>query len=255
MNNKNEAFLKIIEFLNSSERVLLLKGTHQNQKHPLALAAVLTQSPKPPVVLFRVNHKSNIEDIVESVFKLKTKPQPGKPIIIDGSSRLYFDTINRSSWQHTPRDIDIAIVYPTDSLDSNRGEENLRDIINRNAKKILLVTWTDNKDYYWTMQYKPTIVIYDAEEEDPKYHQRVLDVIGLVPTTEPIKGLPKYAQNVPSEYLIQILCRGRCRKTRWAKMNKPYIGRDALRTGNFGDYNAECLMCGYIANDPYNWYR
>jgi len=172
MNNKESALKNIDSFLESEEKHLILNGTNQNKKHPLVLAVVIYAAPPNSTILFRVNHKTHIKDFLSSVINLSKNPQPGKPIKIDGKN-LYVDTINPSSWGKTPRKIDYAIIYPIDSLDCKTGDENLSDVKNRDPKKIFLVTWTDNKDMSWTNSYNPTIVTYDAEEEDLDYHNRV----------------------------------------------------------------------------------
>lgn len=68
--------------------------------------------------------------------------------------------------------------------------------------------------------------------------------------------LPVYAQNANRCRVVKILCRGACRgKTRWAEMEVDYPGREMLRRMNVGDLKAHCLVCGWEAPDPYNWYR
>jgi len=172
MNNKESALKNIVSFLKSEEKYFLLNGTNQYKKHPLILAAIIVSAPPNSTILFRVNHKSHIKDFLSSLINLTKNPQPGKPINVDGKN-LYVDTINSASWGKTPRKIDYAVIYPIDSLDSKTGDENLTDIKNRDPKKTFMVTWTDNKDMSWTNSYNPTIITYDAEEEDPDYHNRV----------------------------------------------------------------------------------
>ena len=69
------------------------------------------------------------------------------------------------------------------------------------------------------------------------------------------KNCPKYAQSVPVKYLIQILCKGQCNSERWARLNKPYPGKLALKNAKNGEYRATCLKCGYVALDNHNWHR
>lgn len=252
MNNKESALKSIIDFLGSEEKYLILNGTNQYEKHPLVLAAVVYAAPANSTILFRVNHKTHIKDFLSSVINLSKNPQPGKPIKVDGKY-LYVDTINPSSWGKTPRKIDYAIIYPIDSLNSKTGDDNLTDVKNRNPQKIFLVTWTDNKDMSWTNSYNPTIVTYDAVEEDPDYHHRVASLNKDV-REEKITGLPDYANDVSSSLLVNILCRN-CSKSRWAKLNKPFPGFDKLKSAEFGEYTATCLVCGYTAHDNYNWGR
>jgi len=68
--------------------------------------------------------------------------------------------------------------------------------------------------------------------------------------------LPKYVLGVDRRRLVKITCRGACRgKTRWAEMEIDYPGRAALGRMNERDLIAHCLICGWEAPDPYNWYR
>ncbi len=66
--------------------------------------------------------------------------------------------------------------------------------------------------------------------------------------------LPEYALGVDPSYLIQITCRGSCKKPRWAKTDAAYPGRDQLKSGE-GPAVATCLKCGFEATDYYNWGR
>lgn len=68
--------------------------------------------------------------------------------------------------------------------------------------------------------------------------------------------LPEYARNAYRRKVVKITCKGACRgKTRWAEMEIDYPGRETLRQMNLGDLKARCLVCGWEAPDPYNWYR
>lgn len=67
--------------------------------------------------------------------------------------------------------------------------------------------------------------------------------------------LPAYAENANRKRVVQIICRGACRSSRWAEMNADYPGKEILRKSQVNDFSAKCLKCGYIAKDPYNWCR
>jgi hypothetical protein len=67
--------------------------------------------------------------------------------------------------------------------------------------------------------------------------------------------LPSYARNANRKRVVQILCRGICRGVRWGEMNTDYPGEVILKNSQAPDFSARCLKCGYIAKDPYNWYR
>lgn len=255
MNTRTKALEEINSFLQSNHRFMLLTGTFQTEKHPLVLAAILTQFPTPATILFRANHANHFDTFLSPVLKLSKKPKTGTPIAIQGGYTLYIDTTNRSSWGSSPSNIDIAVVYPIDSLSLQLGDECVQDLIARKAKKIILVSWTDNKDFSWVNQFSPIPVAFDAEEERPDYHQRMIEILPHEPLHERPTGLPSYAQSTQSEYLIQILCRGKCGSMRWAKLNKPFPGMSTLKSAPMMDYRATCLKCGYVASDNYNWGR
>lgn len=66
-------------------------------------------------------------------------------------------------------------------------------------------------------------------------------------------ALPSYASKACQAKVIKILCKGKCGRSSWAEMDKPFPGKEVLRTAKFGEYNATCLRCGSIAKDGYNW--
>lgn len=68
-------------------------------------------------------------------------------------------------------------------------------------------------------------------------------------------ALPPYAARANRLRVVQILCRGKCRKTRWAELDADYPGEDALKKAELGEFHARCLMCGYRASGNYNWTR
>ena len=245
MNTKEKARHNILSFIQSKDRVLLLTGTHQYKKHILALSVILSKSLPSAIILFRVNDARNIGRILSPILKLTNNPTIGSPINIKGGHKLYVDTINRRSWSSSPSDIDLAIVYPVDSLNFKNGHDCVQDLIDRNPKKVFLISCDDDRDFTWIDQFNPVRAIYDAEEEDPEYHKRVIDLLSSVPSEEIPKGLPGYAKSIPPEYLVQIpLCR-KCGCARWATLNVPYPGKSALRSAPIGKYKATCLVCGY----------
>ncbi|MEM3827961.1 MAG: hypothetical protein QXP36_01920 [Conexivisphaerales archaeon] len=256
MTTRKIATQKILSFLQSKEKFLLLTGTHQFQKHVLALSIIFGNYPAPATILFRVNHLDNATIFVSPVLNLTKRPRPGVPITVNNYA-LYVDSMNPKSWHSTPSNVDVAIVYPIDSLDYDSGDDCVQDLIKRKAKKILLVSCTDNVDFGWVDQFNPIHVVFDAEEENPEYHKRVLEMLKSQPlmgTGIDISKLPEYARSAPERYLVRIFCRN-CRCVRWAKLNAPYPGKSALRSAPSGKYEATCLVCGYMATDNYNWCR
>lgn len=250
MNTGTQATQKILSFLQGDEKYLLLTGTHQYKKHALALAITLSEYPPPTTILFRADHMRGLRVHL----KLDREPKPRKPIVVHDGHTLFGDTINPKTWRSSPRNIDVAIVYPVDSLKYDAGGECVRDLTRRGAKKIFLVSCTDNTDFSWTEYFNPVHVTYDAEEEDPEYHRRMIEHSSPQPVFDP-SSLPAYAASTPQEFLVKFWCRGKCRKTRWARMDSPYPGRVALQEAQLGQYRARCLKCGYEATDVSNWYR
>jgi hypothetical protein len=60
-------------------------------------------------------------------------------------------------------------------------------------------------------------------------------------------AIPNYAQGVPRNRLVQITCRGKCGKGRYAEVTTG--DKYSLTSAS----TAKCLVCGYTAIDPYNW--
>jgi len=239
----------------SDQKILLVQGTNQNEKHSLVLEVIVTVPNPPKTVLFRANSKRNMDSFLNTIFSIKTRYETGKPYKLRGGSTIYIDSINRASQQKSPRQVDVAVVYPVDSLNVESGDENLHDLLNRGARKIIFVSWTDNVDISWLDMHNPMKITYDAIEENPAYHNRVKEAVSKARRQTKIKNLPNYAARISSEYLVKMLCRGKCNGGRWAQLNKPYPGLRTLHNAELGKYTAICLRCGYEADDNYNWYR
>jgi len=252
MNDKITAEREIKDFLTSSDRFLFLSGTNQFKKHSLVLKILCAQSAARKTVLFRGNSMDNVSNFLSDVFEISKKPKTGTPILIAGKHQLYCDTINSKSWGDAPRPIDIGIIYPIDSLDYLKDDSPVQDLIRRQAKKIFLITWTDNKDFSWVSSLTQRHVVYDAEDEDPEYHKRVLEVTEEVDDYTPAKKLPAYAKGTPGNLLVRCYC-NTCRGMTYAKLNKPHPGKTILRNAQMGEYSAACLKCRHEANDNYNW--
>lgn len=180
MNGKEQAKEKIIEFLKSDQKAIVLTGTHQYNKHKLVMA-ILNKYYKNAKILFRVNGMSNLtnEDFVGFAGVKKT-PKSGEPIII-GNNYYTFDSISRSTWSRSKNEYDFVILYPVDSAIKSNILDILDDLtVHKKIGKVFLVSWTDKKDYNYSelSRYYDQHIIYDAEEEDIAYHKRVLNVLG-----------------------------------------------------------------------------
>ncbi|HCC07261.1 MAG TPA: hypothetical protein DEP72_03715 [Clostridiales bacterium] len=177
-NNKKQAIEKITEFLKSDEKIMLLKGTHQYNKHKLIMA-LLDKNYKNAKILFRINGMSNLTGENFVGFAGITKvPKIGDNIKIY-NNYYEFDTINKSSWSKSSSSYNFAIIYPLDAYIRNNDIATLVEdlTISKKIDKIFLVTWTDRKDYDYSKFSKhfDREVIYDAEEEDLEYHKRMLE--------------------------------------------------------------------------------
>ena len=73
-----------------------------------------------------------------------------------------------------------------------------------------------------------------------------------VPTfSAPFLGrVPQYASAADRTRLLQIFCRGGCREVRWAELNAPYPGKQAILDAAPGTYAARCLKCGKLIDSP-----
>jgi hypothetical protein len=247
MNSRTDAIAAIESFFQSNNRILLLSGTHQNEKHKLLLSCLGTTA-KPISILFRANAQQNV-GLFLSLSGRGSIPKSGAQV---GALRIYADTINSRSWKASPGKVDIAIVYPVDSLNPKTGPECVEDLLVR-ADRVCLATWTDNKDFGWIEAYHPIKAVYDAEEERPEYHERMTEIISKK-REESISGLPEYAKSTLTSLLIQFHC-DTCGCTRWGKLNKPFPGLPMLRNAEMGEFEAACLMCGNQVSDNYNWWR
>lgn len=131
-------------------------------------------------ILFRVNGMDNITNEEFAGFAgVKKTPKSGQWVKV--SNNYYtFDSLNRTTWSRSGNKFDFAILYPLDSVMRGNINEVLEDLtMIKDIGKLFLVSWTDNKSYnYETIsKYYDRHVIYDAEEENPGYHQRVIDNI------------------------------------------------------------------------------
>lgn len=173
MNNKTNAINNIEEFLRSEERGMLLTGTHQNKKHTLILAA-LSELKNKATILFRVNGMDNVGSFLNNHDR---RYETGHGYRL-GVGEVYIDSINSASWNKTPHHVDYAILYPIDSVCRMKNKDRvISDLLKRVEKKIFFVSWTDVHDYSWLDPNVDRKVVYDAEEEDPAYHERVIKLL------------------------------------------------------------------------------
>ncbi len=179
MNGKEQAIEEIEEFLKSDDKGLLITGTHQYQKHVLVMK-ILNKYYKNAHILFRINSMDNLTD--DAFIGLSKKPKAGEKIKI-GNNYYEFDSFNtRSTWSRTSNNFDFAILYPIDALCRSMKKDAIKDLYtDKNIDKIFLCSWTDNLNYDFSKfsEFYSKHVIYDAEEEEPDYHQRVVNNINM----------------------------------------------------------------------------
>lgn len=99
---------------------------------------------------------------------------------VEISKNIYqIDSFNtKQTWNRTDDEFDYAIVYPIDACIRDKSlEKVLKNLLDeKDIKKIFLISWTDSikYDYEKFSNYYCERIIYDALEENPKYHNRVL---------------------------------------------------------------------------------
>ncbi|PGM86832.1 hypothetical protein, partial [Bacillus thuringiensis] len=105
LNTCSEAKENLIEFMHSDEKVVFITGTHQYEKHPLALS-VIKEHAKSSKVLFRTNSSQMLSSHFENKnLKLGTFYKIGE-------NKLCFDTINRRTWGNLSWEFDYSVLYP-----------------------------------------------------------------------------------------------------------------------------------------------
>ena len=178
MNNKATAILQFEEFLKSDNKGVLITGTNQYEKHRLVMA-VINKHYSGANVLFRINALNNIEnDEFLGWAGIKKQPKSGEKIRIK-KNFYQFDSFNNiRTWSKTNYKADIAIIYPIDSLCREKNIKPLQNLYeHKEIKKIVLCSWTDRADYDYSIfnDFYTDRIIYDALEEDPEYHNRVIE--------------------------------------------------------------------------------
>jgi len=177
MNNKAQATEQILDFLKSSETGMLITGTHQFEKHCLVMS-ILNRQYKNKKILFRINGMKNIDD--NNFTPLKKKPKAGEFVKL-GNNYYCFDAFTSSrTWSATNGTYDFAIVYPIDYICREHKMESIQELHQfRTIGKTFLCSWTDRPEYDYSILsgFYSSHVIFDAEEEDSAYHNRVLEIV------------------------------------------------------------------------------
>jgi hypothetical protein len=180
MNGIDQAIEKVEAFLNSNDKGMLITGTHQYEKHKLIMK-ILNKHYEGARILFRTNGMDNItnRDFLGWA-KVNKTPKCGERVRV-GKNYYEFDNCNnQGTWNKTSNNFDFAILYPLDSAYKGKTNDILEDLYEyKNISKIFLISWTDDSKYNFSnlSDFFESHVIYDAEEENPAYHQRVIDII------------------------------------------------------------------------------
>ncbi len=178
MNGRKEAIAQIKEFLLSDETGLLLTGTNQYEKHKLVMK-LLNRTYRNKHILFRINSMQNIDD--DNFTPLTKRPKSGETVRL-GNNYYTFDALTSSgTWRNTIGKYDFAIVYPIDWICREKKLEPIGELFRyRNIGKTFLCSWTDWPEYDYKLleQYYSRHIVYDAEDEDPEYHKRMLEIVG-----------------------------------------------------------------------------
>ena len=177
MHGKAEAVKDIVRFLGDDESGMLITGTFQCKKHYLVMA-VLEQNYKNARILFRINSMQNIA--MREFTPLKKVPRAGELVRI-GQNYYEFDAaFSKQTWSKTSQSFDACIVYPIDAICSKPDIEPIQDLHKyKQINKCFYCSWTDSprNNYSLLESFYTCSTVYDAEEEDPSYHKRVLDAI------------------------------------------------------------------------------
>lgn len=150
------------------------------KKHILVMY-VLNQCYKNAKILFRSNGVSNAFDNrnILGAFESK-KHKAGEFFKIENNYYSVDSFNNRSTWGKTDFDYNFAIVYPIDAITRKSTDlKCIEDLFNnKDIDKIFLVSWTDHNhdDVAIYDKFIDSKTIYDVEEEDIHYHNRVLGI-------------------------------------------------------------------------------
>ena len=174
MNGLNEAKEKILNFLDSDKKVMLVTGTYIYKKHKIIIAMLNKYRPKSKI-LFRVNGMDNLtNDDFVGFAGLKKNPKSGEVVKI-GKCYYNFDSLNKTTWNRSCNDNDFSILYPLDTAMRKNPQIVIEDLVFKTIGKVFLVSWFDkNFDYDDIAELYDEHVIYDCFEDDSVLHEKIL---------------------------------------------------------------------------------
>lgn len=174
-NNKANIIKEISDFLDSNEKGMLITGTHQYNKH-IAAMHVINQKYKNKHILFRTNGMGMVQTHLKSI--VKRTPRAGDMMRIKNNIYEFDAFTSTRTWFISSDELKAIIVYPIDPI--ARGDVKLECINElyefKKFDKIIFISWTDNLENNYSLfdEYVDRKCVYDAEDEDTDYHNRVL---------------------------------------------------------------------------------
>lgn len=155
---QDNIFKQFEDFFNSEYKTMFISGT---DKHKIEyLMKYIFENINSKTLLLRSNSINNMKNMGIPEEYHKKKIVAGNKYII-GDFQCYFDSmLTPRTWNKTHEDIiDIAIVYPVDSLSGVKQEECINDLEDNDyIKKVVYVSWYENK--ILTPFYNATKLVY-----------------------------------------------------------------------------------------------
>lgn len=164
MSNKATVISQFEEFLKSDDKGVLITGTHQYEKHKLAMA-LIEKNYENANILFRTNALQSVADrnFLGRV-GVKKQPKAGETVRISNNYYQFDSFNNEGTWNRTNYKFDFAIVYPIDALFRKNDFKSIDDLYEfKEINKIILCSWADklNYDYLSLSKYVNQHIIYD----------------------------------------------------------------------------------------------
>ena len=182
MNNKASTVMQIEGFLASDDKCLLLSGTNFDEKHKIVMS-IINKLYDNKLVLFRAPHISHIHnDGILGWVGINEKNRKnllnGKRMKIGSNIYECDDMYHPSSWHKTSRSFFCAIIMLGNRHDRKQMESIENVLKDKNAEKVFLVTNFSSieNDLLSLGKFISRHVIYDAEDESPEKHARVLEL-------------------------------------------------------------------------------
>lgn len=146
---KNKADIDV--FLKSDNlRSAFVAGINKN-KNELVIDMLLSQY-KDKTILIRTNRTNGVDKIGIPKENLPTKIVSTKKYkyryCFHDENMLVFDNmLKQNTWNNFRDEIDIAVIYPVDSLSVDKQRECIGDLMeNHHINKIIFVSWVENVD-------------------------------------------------------------------------------------------------------------